>query len=283
MRLAGGLISAMHLACGLAGWLVLGLPGAMLLFGLCAAVSLGLALVAAPTPRASARAPERSAGCQQIGGILVERQRALDLPCLKIDEHEPRIGAAAIRVTVPAATDDERGVVEQRGGVAASVAEENARAAALEGHTRKPRSLDAVPERVGHVPHDCELHQMASRRPVGDEHAGLVPGDGEALHVPVATARPPDALVRQPLTVRREHEETDAELDVPELVATRPREAPERRALRASPMPALWSWAALPDGAAHHSVALLDFRPTRAVACAKAGRPYLSSGGSDGD
>jgi hypothetical protein len=46
MRLAGGLISAAHLACGLAGWLVLGLPGAMLLFGLCAAVSLGLALVA---------------------------------------------------------------------------------------------------------------------------------------------------------------------------------------------------------------------------------------------
>lgn len=48
MRLAGGLISALHLACGLAGWLVLGLPGAMLLFGLCAAVSLGLALVASP-------------------------------------------------------------------------------------------------------------------------------------------------------------------------------------------------------------------------------------------
>jgi hypothetical protein len=48
MRLAGGLISALHLACGLAGWLVLSLPGAMLLFGLCAAVSLGLALVASP-------------------------------------------------------------------------------------------------------------------------------------------------------------------------------------------------------------------------------------------
>jgi hypothetical protein len=48
MRVAGGLISAVHLACGLLGWLVLGLPGAMLLFGLCAAVSLGLALVASP-------------------------------------------------------------------------------------------------------------------------------------------------------------------------------------------------------------------------------------------
>jgi hypothetical protein len=48
MRIAGGLISAAHLACGLAGWLVFGLPGAMLLFGLCAAVSLGLALVASP-------------------------------------------------------------------------------------------------------------------------------------------------------------------------------------------------------------------------------------------
>jgi hypothetical protein len=46
MRIAGGLISTAHLACGLLGWLALGVPGAMLLFGLCAAVSLGLALVA---------------------------------------------------------------------------------------------------------------------------------------------------------------------------------------------------------------------------------------------
>ncbi len=48
MRAAGALVSATHLACGLAGWLGLGLPGAMLLFGLCAAVTLGLALVASP-------------------------------------------------------------------------------------------------------------------------------------------------------------------------------------------------------------------------------------------
>ena len=48
MRMAGALISAGHLAFGLVGWLVLGLPGAMLLFGLCAAISLGLALVASP-------------------------------------------------------------------------------------------------------------------------------------------------------------------------------------------------------------------------------------------
>ncbi len=34
------------MACGLIGWFALGLPGAMLLFGLCAAISLALALVA---------------------------------------------------------------------------------------------------------------------------------------------------------------------------------------------------------------------------------------------
>ena len=48
MRLAGGLISAAHVALGLVGWLAFQLPGAMLLFGLCAAISLGLALLASP-------------------------------------------------------------------------------------------------------------------------------------------------------------------------------------------------------------------------------------------
>jgi hypothetical protein len=59
MRVAGGAVSAAHVACGLAGWLVLGLPGAMLLFGLCAAVSLGLALVASPLMQ---RPPEGEGG-----------------------------------------------------------------------------------------------------------------------------------------------------------------------------------------------------------------------------
>ena len=48
MRMAGALISAGHLACGLIGWIALDLPGAMLLFGLCAALSLALALIASP-------------------------------------------------------------------------------------------------------------------------------------------------------------------------------------------------------------------------------------------
>jgi hypothetical protein len=51
MRLAGALISAGHLACGLTGWLVLDLPGALLLFGLCAALTLALALIASPLMR----------------------------------------------------------------------------------------------------------------------------------------------------------------------------------------------------------------------------------------
>jgi hypothetical protein len=48
MRMAGALISAAHLACGLTGWIAFDLPGALLLFGLCAALSLALALVASP-------------------------------------------------------------------------------------------------------------------------------------------------------------------------------------------------------------------------------------------
>ena len=59
MRVAGGLVSAAHVGCGLAGWLALGVPGAMLLFGLCAAVSLGLALVAS---RLMQRPPEGGGG-----------------------------------------------------------------------------------------------------------------------------------------------------------------------------------------------------------------------------
>jgi hypothetical protein len=50
MRTAGALVSAGHLACGLTGWLAFDLPGAMLLFGLCAALSLALALIASPPP-----------------------------------------------------------------------------------------------------------------------------------------------------------------------------------------------------------------------------------------
>jgi hypothetical protein len=48
MRLAGGLTCAAHVACGLVCWLAYDLPGALLLFGLCAAISLGLALAASP-------------------------------------------------------------------------------------------------------------------------------------------------------------------------------------------------------------------------------------------
>ena len=64
MRIAGGLVSAAHLACGLAGWLVVGVPGAMLLFGLCAAVSLALALVASRLMR---RPPDGDGGIGAAG------------------------------------------------------------------------------------------------------------------------------------------------------------------------------------------------------------------------
>jgi hypothetical protein len=59
MRTAGALVSAGHLACGLAGWLAFDLPGAMLLFGLCAALSLALALIASPLMR---RPPDADGG-----------------------------------------------------------------------------------------------------------------------------------------------------------------------------------------------------------------------------
>lgn len=48
MRIAGAAISAVHVACGLLGWLAFGVPGALLLFGMCAAISLGLAVITAP-------------------------------------------------------------------------------------------------------------------------------------------------------------------------------------------------------------------------------------------
>ena len=48
MRIAGALVSAGHLACGVTGWLAFELPGALLLFGICAALSLALALIASP-------------------------------------------------------------------------------------------------------------------------------------------------------------------------------------------------------------------------------------------
>jgi hypothetical protein len=51
MRAAGAGVAAGHLTLGAFGWLVLGVPGAMLLFGLCAAVSLGLAMLVAPLLR----------------------------------------------------------------------------------------------------------------------------------------------------------------------------------------------------------------------------------------
>ena len=51
MRAAGAGVAAGHLALGAVAWLLLGVPGAMLLFGLAAALSLGLALLAAPLLR----------------------------------------------------------------------------------------------------------------------------------------------------------------------------------------------------------------------------------------
>jgi len=51
MRIAGAAVCLVQTACGLLGWLALGVPGALLLFGTCAAISLGLAWVAAPLMR----------------------------------------------------------------------------------------------------------------------------------------------------------------------------------------------------------------------------------------
>jgi len=51
MRTAGAAVAAGHLVLGAIGSVVLAVPGAMLFFGLCAALSLGLALVAAPLLR----------------------------------------------------------------------------------------------------------------------------------------------------------------------------------------------------------------------------------------
>jgi hypothetical protein len=57
MRLAGALVSAMHVALALAGELLVGVPGAWLLFGLCAVLSLAVALIAAPLLDPGRRGP----------------------------------------------------------------------------------------------------------------------------------------------------------------------------------------------------------------------------------
>jgi hypothetical protein len=51
MRAAGALVAIAHLGLGAVASLVLGVPGAMLFFGLCAALSLGLAVLVAPLLR----------------------------------------------------------------------------------------------------------------------------------------------------------------------------------------------------------------------------------------
>jgi len=60
MILWGLAISAGHVALGLVGRLVLEVPGSLLFFGLCAALSLGLAILAAPLlePRRPPRDPD---------------------------------------------------------------------------------------------------------------------------------------------------------------------------------------------------------------------------------
>ncbi len=57
MRLAGALVSAGHVVLALAGELLVGVPGAWLLFGLCAALSLVVALIAAPLLDPGRRGP----------------------------------------------------------------------------------------------------------------------------------------------------------------------------------------------------------------------------------
>jgi hypothetical protein len=59
MRIAGAGVASVHLACGLLGWLALALPGTMLLCGLCAVATVGVALAAAPLLE---RPPRRDGG-----------------------------------------------------------------------------------------------------------------------------------------------------------------------------------------------------------------------------
>ncbi len=59
MRIAGAGVASVHLAFGLLGWLAFDLPGSMLLCGLCAVVTLGVALAAAPLLE---RPPHRDGG-----------------------------------------------------------------------------------------------------------------------------------------------------------------------------------------------------------------------------
>jgi hypothetical protein len=51
MRAAGAAVAAGHLVLGAIAWLALDVPGSMLFFGPCAALSLALALVVAPLLR----------------------------------------------------------------------------------------------------------------------------------------------------------------------------------------------------------------------------------------
>lgn len=66
MRAAGAGVAAGHLVLGAVAWLGLGASGAMLFFGLAAALSLGLALLTAPLlrprpPRDDGGTPARAA------------------------------------------------------------------------------------------------------------------------------------------------------------------------------------------------------------------------------
>ena len=61
MRLWGLAVSAGHVALGLVGRLALDVPGALLFFGLCAALTLAVALAGAPAA-APARAPPDDPG-----------------------------------------------------------------------------------------------------------------------------------------------------------------------------------------------------------------------------
>lgn len=54
-------VSAGHVALGLVGWLALGVPGSLLFFGLCAALTLAVAIAAAPLLRPR-RPPEDGGG-----------------------------------------------------------------------------------------------------------------------------------------------------------------------------------------------------------------------------
>jgi hypothetical protein len=87
MRVAGVSVAALHLACGLLGWLALELPGSMLLFGLCAVVTLVVALVTAPLldppPRNDGGTPDHSGGDAPEPPWWPEFERALREHCTR--------------------------------------------------------------------------------------------------------------------------------------------------------------------------------------------------------